>query len=101
MKKFGLSILALFVFIIGEAQRGSIKVNIVNDKQAALENATVEVVKAKDSSLVKAGITDKNGLAELDNIRFGDYLLRVTMINYEVQYSSFFSISAERSTVTL
>jgi iron complex outermembrane receptor protein len=101
MKKLSLGIVLLFVTILTQAQRGSVKVNIVNDRQAALENATVEVVKAKDSSLVKAGITDKNGLAELENIRFGDYRLKVTMINYEVQYSSLFSLSAGQSIVTL
>jgi iron complex outermembrane recepter protein len=101
MKKLGLSILVVFVFVVAAAQRGSVKASIVNDHQVVLENATVEVVKAKDSSLVKAGITDKNGLAELENIRFGQYLLKVTMINYGVQYSSSFSLSAEQSTVTI
>lgn len=101
MKKLGVSIVVLFIVIIGNAQRGSVKVNIVNDQQSALENATVEIVKAKDSSLVKAGITDKNGLAELENIRFGEYRVKVTMINYAVQYSSLFSLSAEQSTVTV
>ena len=101
MKKLSLCTVILFAAVIAQAQRGSVRVNVVNDQQAALENATVEVIKAKDSSLVKAGISDKNGLAELENIRFGDYLLKVTMINYGIQYSSSFSLSATQSTVTL
>ena len=40
-------------------------------KPVALENATVELIKAKDSSLVKVAITDKNGIAEFEKISFG------------------------------
>ena len=85
MKRICLCALLSCAVMIVHAQRGTVRVNIVNDKQAALENATVEVVKKKDSVLVKAGITDKNGIAELENIRFGDYLLRVSMVNYTTQ----------------
>src|SRR6476659_4285989 len=101
MKKLGLCIAILSGILTAQAQRGSVKVTVVNDQQAALENATVEVVKAKDSSLVKAGITDKNGMSELENIRMGDYLLKVTMINFGTQYSSPFSFSADQLSVTL
>jgi hypothetical protein len=101
MKKLGLLIVILLCGIISQAQRGSVKVNITSDQQNALENATVEVIKKKDSSLVKAGITDKNGLAEIENVRLGDYLLRVSLINFATTYSSSFSLSAEQPTVTL
>ena len=101
MKSFCLCVLLLCGTVMVYAQRGSVKVNIVNDEQAALENATVELIQKKDSSLVKAGITDKNGLAELENIRFGDYLLRVTMVNHSTQYSSSFSLTAEQSSLTI
>ncbi|MDP4262508.1 MAG: TonB-dependent receptor [Bacteroidota bacterium] len=100
MKKFGLCIAVFFTVFMAQAQRGTVKVSIINDQQAALENATVEVLKTKDSSLVKTGITDKNGLTEIGNIRLGDYLLKVTMINYAIQYSSFFSLSAEHPDIS-
>ena len=101
MKKLGFCIAILLGILTAQAQRGSVRVTIVNEQQVALENATVEVAKAKDSSLVKVGITDKNGSAELENIRFGDYLLKVTMVNYNIQYSSSFTLSAEQTIVTL
>ena len=101
MKRFYLCALLLCAVVIAQAQRGSVKVTIVNDQQARLENATVEVINKKDSSLVKAGITDKNGLAEMENIRFGDYLLRVSMVNHSTQYSSSFSLTAEQSSLAM
>ena len=81
-------------------QRGKITVAVVNDQQQALENATVEVLRKNDSVLVKAGITDKLGKAELENIRLGDYLLKVSMINFASFYSSF-SLTAEKADMQL
>src|SRR5258706_4077387 len=101
MKMPGACILALMLISVVQAQRGAVKITIINEQQSALENATVEIVKAKDSSLVKAGITDKKGLAELENIRFGDYLVKVTMINYSTGYSAAFSLSAVQPDIFL
>jgi hypothetical protein len=101
MKKVGVCIVAVVAFICVQAQRGSIRVNVVNDQQLPVENSTVEVIRAKDSSLAKAGITDKSGVAELENIRFGEYLVKVTMVNFGLEYSSAFKLSPEQPFVTL
>lgn len=80
----------------GYAQTGKVTVTVVNENQANLENITLELVMAKDSSLVKAGITGRDGSAEMDNLRMGDYLLRVSGINYGAQYSQPFSLTPEQ-----
>lgn len=80
----------------GYAQTGKVTVTVVNENQANLENITLELVTAKDSSLVKAGITGRDGSAEMDNLRMGDYLLRVSGINYGAQYSQPFSLTPEQ-----
>ncbi|HEX6192266.1 MAG TPA: TonB-dependent receptor [Chitinophagaceae bacterium] len=78
------------------AQGGKITATIVNEQQSPLENLTVELLKSKDSVLVKAAITDKNGIALFENTRFGDYLLRVTAVNYSTAFSGPFTLSAEQ-----
>ncbi len=80
-------------------QRGKVVVMVVNDQQV-LENATVEVLRKKDSVLLKAGITDKTGMAELENIRPGEYLLRVSMVHYNANYTVF-SLTEEQAVLTL
>ncbi|HEX7906056.1 MAG TPA: TonB-dependent receptor [Chitinophagaceae bacterium] len=82
------------------AQRGKIKVTIVNDQQSRLENATVELLKSKDSALVKTAISDKNGLAEFENIRFGDYLLKVSLVNYGTRFSTVIVLSTEQPDIS-
>jgi iron complex outermembrane receptor protein len=83
-----------------ESSRGKITEAIRNGQQPA-ENATVELLNAKDSSLVKLAITDKSGIAEFENTRFGTYIIKVTMINFATQYSALFSLSAEQPLVQL
>jgi predicted phage tail protein len=94
MKKTGLIIIALFSGLMIKAQKGTIKSSVVNAQQVALENATVELIKSSDSSLVKAAFTDKSGFIEIENIPFGNYLLRISSVNYNSAYTSVFTLSA-------
>lgn len=82
-----------------ENSRGKITATILNNQQQPVENATVELRKAKDSSLVKIAVTDKTGLAEFENIRFGDYLIKTSIVNFKTQYSTVFSLSASQNMV--
>lgn len=104
MRKLILAIVSLLVMITTMAQssrRGKIIIKALNEAQQGLENATVELLKSKDSTLVKAAITGKDGLAELDNIQTGTYLLRITMVNYARYFSEPVTLSAEKPEVNL
>jgi len=82
-----------------ENSRGKITTTILNNQQLPVENTTVELRKAKDSALVKVAVTDKTGLAEFENIRYGDYLIKASIVNYKTQYSTVFSLSASQNIV--
>lgn len=69
-------------------ERGKIVITILNAQQSPIENATVELRRAKDSGLVKTALSDKNGLAEFENIRLGKYFVRASMINHTGQTGS-------------
>ncbi len=84
-----------------KATPGKISVVIVNDQQQPAENATVQLLKAKDSALVKVAITDKDGAADFDNISFGTYILKVSMVNFQNYFSAAFEVSTEKSIVQL
>lgn len=104
MKKILLLSLGLVSVLLTAAQapsRGKFTVTIVNEQNAPLENVTVQLLRSKDSSLVKAAISDKTGLAEFENIRFGSYILKSSMVNHTVAYSAAFNLSAEQSELQL
>lgn len=106
MKKVSLFCMTLFCLVnlplmAQVAERGKITTAILNEKSQPVENATVELLKSKDSSLAKTAISDKNGLAELDNLRPGSYLVRTSFVNYATQYSAVVVLSQEQLNLRL
>ena len=63
-------------------------VPVTNAQRAAIANATVELLRADDSALVKVAITDSTGIATFEQVSDGIYLLRVTIVNHQPQYSN-------------
>ncbi len=81
---------------------GTITVYVKGDKQIALENVTISLLKGEDSSLVKLGITDDKGSAAFDHLPFDSFLIKATMVNYDNTYSALINItSAKNNEVTL
>lgn len=72
-------------------------VPVINDQRIALPHATVELLRGKDSVLVKADITDSLGYAVFDQVNSGVYLLRVSMVNYAVQHTALFQLPSPES----
>ncbi|GAB3425418.1 TonB-dependent receptor [Niabella aquatica] len=60
-----------------------------------LPGASVALLKASDSALVKMNITDKEGLYRFDNIISGNYLLQVTSVGYTKTFSPVFNHSTD------
>ena len=96
MKEKILAALLMLLSLVSIAQnnRGKITVTVFYNQQVVLENATVELLSVKDSSLVKAAITDKAGIVLFERVLFGKYFLKATAVNYAVQYSPSFILSA-------
>jgi outer membrane receptor protein involved in Fe transport len=101
MKRVLVVLLCICAVTMATAQtkQGTIFLNISGDQNNGLENATVELRKTQDSSLVKIALTDKNGLAEFDNIIYGNYFVKVSLVNYAIAYSSPISLSSSQTDV--
>src|SRR5688572_9222999 len=102
MKKYLLLSIYIISMLSAMAQNsnGKISVTIKNDQQLVAENATVELLK-QDSTLVKAGITDKAGVAEFDRLPYGNYLVKATLVDHVVFYSNQLAVSAEQPSVVV
>ncbi|MGN6615994.1 MAG: TonB-dependent receptor domain-containing protein [Ilyomonas sp.] len=81
------------------------KVNKVNGtvsgNEKAIEAATVSLLKAKDSSLVKAAVTDKTGSFSIEKVADGKYIVMIQAIGYQNYYSEGFEFTPEKTTYTL
>jgi len=65
---------------------------IVADK--AIEGASVSILKAKDSSLVKMELTNKLGNFEIDQVKVGRYLVSIQSVGYKKYYSELFEVAS-------
>ena len=80
---------------------GKATITIANEQNTPVEGVTVELLRAKDSGLVKTSISDKAGLAEFVNVKPGSYLVRAGGVSFATQYSAPFTLSEEQPTVSL
>lgn len=67
---------------------------VVDESGKMLTAATVSLLKAKDSSLVKIALTDKSGRYEFVSVKEGAYLLSVTSVGFDKKFSSPFDVAA-------
>jgi iron complex outermembrane recepter protein len=105
MKKFFNLLVATTIVMCSQAQTntagkvtGSIK---DGGQQKIIDAASVSLLKAKDSSLVKVAITDAAGNFILENVKDGTYLVLATSIGHSKTYSNVFSVSPEELNVNL
>ncbi len=85
---FGLFALGSFGFT-AKAQNnfeGNVK-GTVSGNQTVLESATVNLLKAGDSSIVKQSFTDKTGAFEINQLKDGSYIIKIQSVGYQPYFS--------------
>lgn len=77
------------------AQGGTAKITgkVGDAGQAAIQAATVTLLKAKDSAVVKMSVSDKAGKFEFENIQDGKYLLLVSAVGHAKKYTPSFAVA--------
>ena len=97
-------IILLTVSLLSRAQNtntSKLKGKVSATNQSTLSAATIALLKAKDSSVVKMSVTDQEGQYSFENPPKGRYLVAASAVGYEKQYSAPFTISAENPVIEL
>jgi len=97
MKKFFSLLAAMSIAVCSFAQSGGNKVTgSIKDggNQKIIDAASVSLLKANDTSLVKVAVTDKAGNFSFENVKDGNYLVLATSIGHSKTYSSSFVIGS-------
>ncbi|PVY40930.1 outer membrane beta-barrel family protein [Pontibacter virosus] len=71
---------------------------IVKDASNAAPFATVTLLTAIDSSLVKGKITDEQGQFVFENLPYGQYLVAVRYVGFQPTYSKMIQVQADHPT---
>jgi iron complex outermembrane receptor protein len=102
MRKFTLSVLCVLMTTLAFAQqKGKASITILNEQKLPAENVTVELLRSKDSVLVKTSITDKAGIAEFENIGFNSYIIRASAVGMNNGYTNSFSVTESQTSIEL
>ncbi|PUZ21745.1 TonB-dependent receptor [Chitinophaga parva] len=93
----------LLTSLASQAQSGSaqLKGAVQQADNKPVEFATVMLLKAKDSSLVKGAVADVNGRYSFERIQPGKYLLAATNTGMNKVYSAPFSVSGSNDNLSL
>ncbi|MEO6254631.1 MAG: outer membrane beta-barrel family protein [Ferruginibacter sp.] len=96
MKQFFSLLAAMSIAIGSYAQSGAKVTGSIKDggNQKIIDAASVSLLKAKDSTIVKVAVTDKDGNFSFENVKEGNYLVLATSIGHSKTYSPAIAITA-------
>ncbi len=93
-----LKILLLIFTVISSLTYGqSIRGKIIDSTQSPVPFATIALLNAKDSSIIKGNITDEYGGFIIDHLLKGSYLLKITAISFNAKYTNSVQIDSSSS----
>jgi len=103
MNKFFSLLAAITIGMSSYAQTGGKISGSIKDggNQKVIDAASISLLRAKDSSLVKAAVTDKDGNFSFEDIKDGSYLVLGTSVGHVKVYSNTFAISAANSSANV
>jgi iron complex outermembrane recepter protein len=100
MKKFIFSsIMLISMGLYAQDNSGKVSGQIVDGNEKTVISATISLLKAKDSSVVKFAVADKNGLFSFDAAT-GNYLVSVTAVGHSKGFSQVFEVQAGKGNKT-
>jgi len=92
----------LFEFALAQSEPGTrIAAKVIDEKSNAVEGATVSLLKAQDSTIVKINITAKDGSVVFEPVKPGTYLLSIRTIGYKTTYSNLITVSQDHQQIAV
>jgi hypothetical protein len=73
---------------------------LLNEQGKPLDYATVSLLRASDSTVVKGALSNDAGVYVFTNIKAGSYIIKATVVGYQKAVSKTFTVPANSSQVT-
>lgn len=102
MKKlFTACLVSITMPIYAQTSSGRVEGQVTDDTKKLVEFANVTLHREKDSTFVKAAITDQQGSFGFENISEGRYFVRVSQVGYQKFRSPVFGLNADNKSIKL
>jgi iron complex outermembrane recepter protein len=87
----------LSAIVFSQNKIGKISGVVTDESQKPVQSASVSLLRAKDSSLVKIAVTDKEGKYLFENISEGKFLLSISSVGFQKKFGQSLEITAANS----
>ncbi|HVT85401.1 MAG TPA: TonB-dependent receptor, partial [Chitinophagaceae bacterium] len=105
MKKLAIILTAAFGLLSFDSQSqmkyGRVYGSVIDGNTKTIEQATITLLRAKDSSIVKMAAADNTGKFTFDNVPDGRYLVSISAVGHQNGYSGVFEVTPSNSIVNL
>ena len=81
--------------------QGKVSGLLMDEQGKGMDYATVSLLSAKDSLVVKGALSNETGLYVFDHINAGNYIIKSTAVGFEKAISNVFSISEDLPNFTV
>ncbi len=88
-------------FVFAQIKNGKVSGKIVNTSEQPLQGATIAIIKAKDSALVKAAVSGATGEFELEKLPVGKFRIKATAVNHLTTFTDVFDITEALNVIAL
>lgn len=97
MNKLFSLLAAISLAVSASAQTGGKITGSIKDggNQKVIDAASISLLKANDSSLVKSALTDPSGNYIFENVKEGDYLVMASSVGHSKTYSKAFKLAKD------
>lgn len=84
-----------------QTKTGKISGTVIDGNTKIIESATIILLKASDSSVVKMSVADKTGKFEFENVKEGKYFVSISAAGHSKGFSELVEISSLNPHITL
>lgn len=98
-----LTTILLGISLISHSQsaNGKVKGAVIDGDTKTIKSATIVLLKAKDSTIIRMGVADETGKFSFDDVPDGKYLVSVSAVGHQNGFSETFEVNGSHSIVNL
>ena len=96
-----LAILGMITMSFAQQKNGKLTGQVIDGSSKIIEAATISLLRAKDSSVAKISVADKQGKFVFELVADGKYMVSITAIGHAKAFSETFEINESKSLVEL
>ena len=86
---------------LAQEKTGKVTGIVIDGSTKTIESATITLLKAIDSAVVKMSVADKTGKYEFDAVPEGKYIVSISAVGHNKGYSEVFTINRANADITL